>query len=232
MITFNGVSLNSVAPVKVEDVHISPIQLTPVAGSRAIKYGADFVRMGGGARNISVTFAILEKNRVLRHEYLMAVSEWAKTDAEYLFEVPEDPTRGLYCVCTEKPDPSTRQWWENGLRLAFVCFDNPYWTSKYTKAVTCGTQFNVMGDAPPLMTIENTFADSASSVAYSDGTDTMTFSTIPAGNMVIDLNNQTAAVGGTSIMGNYLPSGSFLIPKTGVQTITGTGTVKFRERWK
>ena len=232
MIIYNGVSLNSVAPVKLEDIHVSPIQLNPVATQRPVHYGAEFVRMGGGTRNISVTFAILEQNSALRHEYLMAVSEWAKTDAEYLLEVPEDNVRGLWCVCTEKPDPSTRQWWESGLRLVFTCFDNPFWTSKFTKSVACGTQFVALGDAPPLMTIENTFGSSASNVAYSDGTDTMTFSTIPTGSMVIDLNRQTAAVGGSSIMGNYVPSGKFLVPKTGIQTITGTGTVKYRERWQ
>jgi hypothetical protein len=60
----------------------------------------------------------------------------------------------------------------------------------------------------------------------------MTFSTIPAGNMVIDLNNQTARVGSTSIMNYYQASGSFIIPRTGVQTITGTGTVVYRERFE
>jgi hypothetical protein len=60
----------------------------------------------------------------------------------------------------------------------------------------------------------------------------MTFSSIPVGNMVIDLDAQTAAVGGSSIMSGYQASGSFIIPKTGTQTITGTGTVKYRERWE
>jgi hypothetical protein len=50
--------------------------------------------------------------------------------------------------------------------------------------------------------------------------------------MVIDLNAQTAQVGNTSIMQYYQPSGSFIIPRTGAQTITGTGTVKYRERWE
>ena len=50
--------------------------------------------------------------------------------------------------------------------------------------------------------------------------------------MVIDLNNQTAKVRSNSIMQYYQPSGSFIIPKTGTQTITGTGTVKYKERWE
>jgi hypothetical protein len=50
---------------------------------------------------------------------------------------------------------------------------------------------------------------------------------------VIDLNRQTAAVGGVSIMQYWpLTGASFIIPKTGAMTITGTGTVKWRERWQ
>ena len=59
----------------------------------------------------------------------------------------------------------------------------------------------------------------------------MTFSTIPAGDLVIDLNAQTAAVGGSSIMSGYSFASSWLAPRLGAQTITGTGTVYWRERW-
>jgi hypothetical protein len=132
-----------------------------------------------------------------------------------------------------------RQWWENRLRLVFTCLSNPYWTDKAEKTAQCGTAFTVMGDAPPLMRIERTIGSDISNQTYSLSIpsgiysrmlQTMTFSTIPAGDMVIDLNRQTAAVGGTSIMQYYAPSGSFLIPRAGTQTIIGTGTIKYRER--
>ena len=157
----------------------------------------------------------------------------AKTDSEYRLELPFAPNVYLLCVCTSKPEPSTRQWWENKLRLTFTCYSNPYWTAKDEKTVACGTSFTALGDAPPLMRIERTVSGSAATnQAYSDGTHTMTFSTIPVGSMVIDLNNQTAAVGNASIMQYYQPSGAFIIPKAGTQTISGTGTVKYRERWE
>ena len=82
------------------------------------------------------------------------------------------------------------------------------------------------------MRIERTLSAAASSQSYSDGTDTMTFSSIPAGNMVIDLNRQTAAVNGSTIMQNYTFGSRFITPKNGTQTITGTGTIKYRERWE
>lgn len=232
MILFDGVSIDSVAQVMIEDVKVAPIKYNPVVRPRAIHFGSEFVRMGGGTRNVVLTIAVLEKNMILRREALLALSTWAKTDKEYRLELPQDPYRYLWGVCTGKPEPSARAWWENKLRLTFTCFSNPYWTSKEEKAVACGTEFRVLGDAPPLMQIRRTLQSAASNQSYGDGTHTMTFSTIPAGDMVIDVNAQTAVVGNTSIMNYYQQTGAFVVPKAGVNTITGTGTVYYRERWE
>lgn len=233
MIVFNGVDITSVAPVKIDDIRVSSIRYSPVVRQRAIRWGSDFVRTDGGDRTITITLALLERDQILRHEALMALSEWARTDGEYKLELPTDPNRCLYCVCTQKPDPSTREWWENRLSFVFNCYENPFWTAIEEKSVACGTAFRVAGNAPPLMRIERTVSGSAASnQSYSDGTDTMTFSTIPVGDMVIDLNAQTAKVGSTSIMQYYQSAGSFIVPKPGSVTITGTGTVKYRERWE
>ena len=232
MIVYNGVSINSVANVSIEDIKISPIAYNPVVRPRAIRFGADFVRMGGNGRTVTVSLAVLDNSMISRQEAFLNLAKWARSDAEYMLELPNDPNKYLMCVCTAKPEPSTRSWWENKLKLVFSCFSNPFWTAKNEKSVACGTQFNVLGDAPPLMRIERTLNSSASNQTYSNGTESMTFSTIPSGGMIIDLNNQTAEVSGTSIMQYYQPSGSFLIPRTGVQTITGAGTVKYKERWE
>ena len=233
MIVFNGVSLDSAAHVSIEDIRVNPIQYNPVTRPRAIRFGSEFVRMGGGTRTVVITFAILEQDPVIRRESLLAVSKWARTDAEYKLELPVDTSRYLQCVCTGKPEPSTRQWWESKLRLTFTCIENPYWTSRTEKSVACGTDFIVLGDAPPLMRIERTVSGSAASnQSYSFGGNTMTFSTIPVGDMVIDLNRQTAVVGSSSIMGYYQASGKFVIPNAGAMKITGTGTIKYRERWE
>lgn len=232
MIVYNGTALENIAPVMVEDIRVSPIQLEPVERPRAMQAGSEFVRMRCGERTVSITFALLEQDKQIRHEHLMNISKWAKTDKEYKLELPIDHMRCLYGVCTSKPEPSVRQWFESKLRLVFTCISNPFWTAKAEKSVSCGTQFIALGDAPPLMRIERTLSGAASNQSYSNSIETMTFSTIPVGNMVIDLNKQTAKVGATDIMQYYQPSGHFLIPRTGVQTITGTGTVKYKERWE
>ena len=231
MITFNGVALEQVAPVKIVDIRVSPIQMTATARQRPVTWGADFVRMGGGSRTVAIEFAVLTDDRDTRQNQLAAITSWARSDTPGKLMLPNRRWVYLEAICTALPEPSLRQWWESKLRLVFTTFDNPYWTSIAEKSVACGTAFTVLGDAPPLMRIERTLSASASNQSYSNGAQTMTFSSIPAGSMVIDLNRQTAAVGTSSIMGNYSFSSSFIIPKTGTQTITGTGTVKWRERW-
>ena len=232
MIFFNGKSLESVADVKVDDIRVSPIQYSPVARPRAINAGSVLVRNKVGTRTVTITFALLDDNDTTRQNALLAISEWAKSDKEYRLEVPNYPQFYLMAMCTAKPEPSLRVWWESKLRIVFTCFSDPYLISKSEKSVACGTQFNALGDGIPLMRIERTLSGSASNQSYSNGEQTMTFSTIPAGNLVIDLNEQTAFVGNTDIMQNYNPLSEFVIPKTGIQTISGTGTVRYRERWE
>jgi hypothetical protein len=82
------------------------------------------------------------------------------------------------------------------------------------------------------MRIERTLDSSASDQSYGLGGNTITFSTIPAGKLVIDLDHQTAVVGTTNIMQYYNVNSRFLIPSTGGMKVTGTGTVYYRERWQ
>lgn len=232
MIIFDGVDIQSVAGVMIEDIRVSPIENNPVTRARAVAPGSVFVRNRYGTRTVSVTFAILSDDMYQRQAALMAVSAWAKSDKEYKLELPGHPGFYLMAICTKKPEPSLRQWWEAKLRLVFTCIENPFWTDCEEKSVACGTQFLVMGDAEPLMRIERSLSGAASNQSYGLNGNTITFSTIPAGSMVIDLNKQTAVVGNSSIMGNYNVNSRFLIPATGLQTVTGTGTVKWRERWQ
>lgn len=232
MIVFNGIDIQSVADVKIEDVRVSPVEINPTIRTRPIFPGSYFVRNTFGTRTVAITFAVLTEDRTARQAALTAISEWARSDAEYKLEISAYPDRYLMAVCTGKPEPSLRQWWESKLRLVFTCFENPFWNSKQEKSVACGTAFCVLGDAMPLMRIERSASSAHNNVSYSNGTQTITFSTVPAGDMVIDLNNQTAVVGNSSIMQNYNVNSRFLIPATGNQTITGTGTVKWRERWQ
>lgn len=237
MIVYDGISLDSVANVKVEDIRISPIQYDEVTRPRAIRGGSVFIRSRAGIRTIAITFALLDRDPIRRQSALMGISTWAKNDREYRLEVPGQPEFFLMATCTGKPEPSMRQWWESKLRLVFTCYENPFWNAKAEKSVACGTAALVMGNAEPLMRIERSVTGSAASnQSYALDGKTMTFSTIPVGNMTVDLNNQLAYSenGGTvtDLMQYYDMTGKFLIPRTGNVNISGTGTVYFRERWQ
>lgn len=232
MILFNGVDLTETIPVKIDEIMVSPIALNPVARQRAIKFGAEFVRMGGGTRTVTITFAMLELDRAERERQMQALRDWANIGKEYTLELPEFENKHLECAVTSLPDHSYRKWWENKLKVVFTCFDNPYWTSNELIEVPCGNTFSIGGSAPPLMTIEKKRTTKQTNQTYSNGSDSMTFTQIPAGNMVIDLNRGTAAIGNTSIMTYYNPLSTWIVPKVGAnQRITGNGSIKYRERW-
>lgn len=232
MIIFNDVNIESIAPVRVVDVTVSPITLTPVSRQRPVQFGADFVRMSGGSRTVTVTLALLTNERGIRQRQLLDVAAWARTSTEGRLEIPGYDGLYLSCICTKLPEISIRKWWDGAMSLVFTTYDNPYWTSEAEKTGSCGSAINVVGSAQPLMRIERTLTSSASNQTYSNGSESMTFSTIPAGSLVIDLNRQTAAVGTASIMQYFTYSSSFIQPKTGQYTISGTGTIKWRERWQ
>lgn len=232
MIVFNGVDLTDTIPVQIEDIIVSPIQLIPVARERPIQYGADFIRMSGGTRSVSVTFALLEMNSTERENAMQDLRDWANIGKEYVLELPQFTNRHLECAVTQFPDYSYRKWWENNLQIIFTCFDNPYWTSNQQIEVPCGTLFSIGGNAQPLMQIVRSGTTALTNQTYSNGSDSMTFSQIPSGNLTIDLNRQTAAIGSTSIMKNYLPTSRWIVPKIGAnQRINGVGNVRYRERW-
>lgn len=230
MIYFRGKALESVAPVMIEDIRISPVAQMPVVRDRPLQAGAAFIRAHEGTRSVNITFSIIEQNYHLRRRHIEAVTAWAVSDTPAPMQLPYTG-RMLDVICTGLPDPSTRQWWEQRLNLTFTAYD-PFFYDIAEKTAACGTAFTVLGDEPPKMRIVRTLSEAASDQSYSDGNSTMTFSTIPAGELVIDLNKQTAAVDGVSIMQYYALTSQFIQPRTGAQTITGTGSVKWIERWR
>ena len=237
MIYFNSVALENIAPVKIEDIRVSPITIRPVTRERAIRSGAELVRVRGAERSVVITFGLLTDDLSMRTAQLQNITNWAVSTEEKWLRLPnyDASARHLEAICTEYPSPSMRQWWDSRLRLVFTCFNNPYWTSDIEKSAACGASFTASGNAMdgPLMRIERTLSSAASSVSYSSGGQFMVFSTVPAGNLAIDLNRQTAAVNGTSIMQYWdIANSTFIKPKNGTQTINGTGTIKYRERWQ
>jgi hypothetical protein len=230
MIIFNGIDLQDIAPVKIDDIRVNPIQTTPVTRQR-IGFGQDYVRMTGGNRTIVVTFALLIQDRDERFKALQDIIEWAKPYEEHMLQLPMYEKKHFDCMCTGYPEPSYRQWFESKLRLVFTTFDNPFLTSDDEIRAQCNTQFSIGGTAPPLMKITRKLSSKVANQTYAANGQSMFFSQIPAGQLTIDLNKQTADVSGSSIMQYFSPTGKFIEPVTGNLTITGNGTIIYRERW-
>lgn len=230
MITFNGIDLEEIVPVKIDDIRVSPIQITPAVRQR-IGMGQDFIRMTGSNRTATITFALLTEDRNERYEQLQQIVEWANPFNDGVLKLPMFETRHLDCRCTGYPEPSYRQWWESKLRLVFTTFENPYWSSDDEIRAKCNIPFSVGGTAPPMMRIERNLSSRVSNQTYAANGRSMFFSQIPAGRLVIDLNKQTAAVSDTSIMQFFGVTSKFIEPVTGNITITGNGNIYYRERW-
>lgn len=232
MIKFNGVDLEETFPeVKIEDIRVNPIQITPVARQR-INAGQDFIRMTEGNRTIVITFAIQIDDKDERIAKLEEIKTWAMPYQESQLALPMYPGKHFDCRCTGFPEPSYRQWWESKLRLVFTTFDNPFLTSDDEIRASCGSQFSVSGSAAPLMRIERRLSSRVANQTYAADGKSMFFEQIPAGSMIIDLNRQTAEVSGTSIMQYFGKTSKFIEPRTGNILISGVGTVIYRERWK
>lgn len=230
MIIFNGVDLETIAPVKIDDIRVGPIQTTPVSRQR-VGFGQDFIRMTGGNRTISIVFALLIQDRDERYQVLEQIKSWCDPYKEHILSLPMYEKKHFDCICTGYPEPSYRQWWESKLRLTFTTFDNPFLTSDDEINATCGVPFAIGGTAPPQIRITRQLSAAVADQVYSANGQIMEFSVLPAGNLTIDLNRQTAEIGSTSIMQNLTPTSQFIKPVTGNIIINGTGTITYRERW-
>ncbi|MBQ1776819.1 MAG: phage tail family protein [Acidaminococcaceae bacterium] len=230
MINFNGVDLEDIAPVRIDDIKVSPMDAKPVTRQN-VGVGQTFVRMSDGQRTITITFALLIEDKNERFQALEAIKAWARPWEEFPLILPQDESKHFDCRCTEYPDPSYRQWWESKLKLVFTTFENPYWTSNDEIRANTNQQFTIAGTAPPLIRIERRLTSRVSNQTYAANGQSMFFTEIPAGQLVIDLNRQTAEVSGASIMQYFGKTSRFIKPVTGNMTITGNGTIIYRERW-
>ena len=230
MIIFNGVDLEEIAPVKIEDIRVTPMNVQPVERQN-VGIGQNFIRMTGGQRTITVTFALQNDNKDERFELLEAIKEWARPWEECPLILPMYPGKHFDCRCTKYPEPSYRQWWESKLRLVFTTFENPYLTSNEELRAGMNEQLVIGGTAPPLIRIERRLSSRVANQTYACNGQSMFFSQIPAGQLKIDLNKQTAEVSGSTIMQYFGKTSQFIEPVNGNMTITGNGTIIYRERW-
>lgn len=122
MLLFNGVAFEDVAAVNIVDVVVSPITQAVTAVDRAVVPGADFVRIRGKTRTITVTFALLDQDRDARCESMEAIRRWAASDKPQRLMLPDRIGQYIDAICTTFPQLSIREWWEVG-QMVFTSYE-------------------------------------------------------------------------------------------------------------
>jgi len=191
MIVYRGISITDVAPVNIADIVVGTVKRNAVTSDRPLKPGVNFVRITDNIRTVAITIADLTNDEDTRLAEIDAINAWAAGDEPGRLVLPYRGGKYLDAVCTQYIEPSYRQWWETKLKLTFTAYD-PYFCDPAESTAALGTDVRFTGSAEPLVRIVTTLADSASSLVWTDGTNTLTLSgTIPAGDITVDLNSQT-----------------------------------------
>ena len=233
MITYKGINITDIAPVEIADIVVSGVKRSAVVRDRPLLPGAEFVRITDNTRQVTITLADLTDNMDTRLSEIDAINAWASGQEPDKLVLPFKGGQYLMAVCTSYVEPSYRQWWENKLKLVFTCYE-PYFNAPAENSLVLGTAANISGSAEPLMRIVTTLNAQASSLSWTDGTNTLTLSgTIPAGTITVDLNKQTIMhSNGTSLSSLLTLASRFPeIKRTMNITCASGGTLFWRERY-
>ncbi len=233
MIVYRGISITDVAPVNIADIVVGTVKRNAVTSERPLKPGVNFVRITDNIRTVAITIADLTNDEETRLAEIDAINAWAAGDEPGRLVLPYRGGKYLDAVCTQYIEPSYRQWWETKLKLVFTAYD-PYFNAPAENSVTLGTDARIAGSAEPLVRIVTTLAESTASLAWTDGTKTLTLSgTIPAGNVTVDLNKQTIKDMDGNSLSSLLTLASRFPDIKKVMNITSAagGTLYWRERY-
>lgn len=239
MITFNGIGIKDIAPVDIADIVVSTVRRSVVSRDRPILPGAEFVRVTDSTRQVTITLADRTSDMESRISEIEAINAWAATTEPGKLVLPYQGGKYLNALCTSYVEPSYRQWWENKLKLVFTAYD-PYFNSPAENHVVIGTGATVTfaGSAEPLVYIDQIIngipgGTVQATFVWSDGTNTLTVSgAIPTGGVVrVDLNKQTVRHSNGTSLSPLITLASRFPAITRKMTITGPGTIYWRERY-
>lgn len=233
MIVYKGISITDIAPVEIADIVVSGVKRNPLTLDRPTRPGMDFVRITDTYRQVNITLADLTNDAETRLSEIDAINAWAAGGQPDRLVLPFRDGKYLMAVCTQFVEPSYRQWWETKLKLVFTAFE-PYFNSPAENSLSLGTDAKIGGSAEPLVRIETVLSAETSSLAWTDGTNTLTLDgTIAAGTVTVDLNKQTIMhSNGTSLSSLLTLASRFPeIKRTMSITCASGGTLYWRERY-
>lgn len=233
MVEFDGVQIESVAPVKLDDVFISAPSVELTTQSVPLMDGVRFVRSKRGTRTVTVPFAVMEDNEEIRRNHIKAVTEWATSKGLCTLRTSQEKNGYLLAVCSQLPDESSKKFWDI-MTLAFVAVDPCYIeNTEHSQNVTAAV--NLTGKEAPMIRIEQTVSSVLTNPTWRCGETHITLSRVTAGRLIIDLYSQTITLNGESIMEQMtIDSDFFEMSKENNKIIctNGAGGVLYwRKRW-
>lgn len=231
MLSFNGIALEDIAPALMSNIEIDAPSVKATSADHPISAGEYFVRIKRGTRKVKVTFYIPESDRSNRAEYMDLVATWASSAEPKQLILPNQPGKYLNAICTQFPDYSTSEWTEKP-SIVFTAFE-PAFTDISESIAPCGLPFQIGGNAPASGYILNVNAASVTDPSWvMDGVETIALSgTFAAGTIKVDLDDKVVYLGTVPQMTKVTLQSRFFELAPGLHTITGNGSLFYRQRW-
>lgn len=231
MVSFNGVRLDAVAPVRILDGVDNAATVALVLRERVVSNGAYFAQRRLSTMKEVVTFTLPVSDSAKRESYMRAIRAWCTTTAPAPLLMPKYD--GLYtmAICSAMPTRSARDWWEE-LTIEFVVPEPCYIEAARHINVLSAIPFTVEGTYNPLAQIKYTVPASTSDLTWTlDGVTFSLAGVVATGELVIDLNTKTATVAGASVLGQIPLSQDIPDLSPGVHVLTGNGSLLWQTRW-
>ena len=235
MVVFNGVSLESKAPVSLIDITEQAPEVQVVQQENAARGGAHFARRSYGTRAITLTLALPCRDMAQRAAHIRSIVAWATSEAPKRLELPQYEGLYLNALCTSLPGVSAKNWWDT-FEMEFTALDPAFYDGQEhsaalgeacviggtTNAKLWLTQRIETAITHPRWQLSPThFIELAGEIA--------------PGELLIDFDERFVTLGGVSLMQKVSLASRFFSWMPGERSVTGTsgaaGMLHWQERW-
>jgi phage-related protein len=228
MIRFNNIALESIVPFLRNTISVSPPKVDLTWQDKTLAHGSRFMRRRYEPREIKIDIYLPIVSAEQRAHFINLIYGWVNYDEPMPLELPNIPGKYIMASAEKLPDPTTREWWEK-LSITFIAGD-PFFIDSSYSAATNGTVFAVYGDSvASAYIIESGVSINPSWVL--DGDKSISLDGAFIGTMKIDLDDNMVYLDDISQMEYVTLASRFFELVPGIHTITGAGTLYYKQRW-
>lgn len=238
MVKYNSRSLEAISDaLHIVEVLVSAPDVNNTTIQPALRHGDIFARQRYGTRKVTITFVVMEDDEAARRQIIREVCSWARSTEPQKLELPQEPNGYLMAVCSGLPDNNAREYW-NTLTLSFLA-DDPFFyaNTESNQAIPLNGFAGIwllQYDGADWR-LEQTISGGLTAPMWRIGDTQISFSALPAGQLVIRRDKQSADIDGESVLPAMMLGSRFFDLKTGanmIETSGGAGGMLYwRERW-